>query len=141
MKTKFKLLPVILMLALFQSCVPEDQVPPDTGDVRDKYVGTWLFIDYAPNRNLKSTFAVVITLNPNNSSQVLLSNFGNPGSGFDPAYGIATSGNITVPSQNTATDWLTDGSGTLTNASTMSWSYSITAGGTKTTYQATATKQ
>lgn len=129
------------MLAFLQSCVPEDQVTPDTGDVRDKYLGTWLFIDYTPNGNLKSTFAVVITLDPSNSSQVLLSNFGAPGQGADPAYGIATSGRITVPSQNTSTDWIVEGSGTLVNESTMSWSYSITAGGDKITYQATATKQ
>jgi hypothetical protein len=140
MKKLFYFLAVILMVAFIQGCVPEDPVSPDTGDIRDKYLGTWIFIDNTPNRSLKSTFQVVISLDPDNSSQVLLSNFGDPGSGSDPAYGIATASRITVPSQNTSTDWLVDGSGTLVNENTMSWTYSITAGGDKITNQATATR-
>lgn len=140
MKKQFYFLAVILMAAFLQSCVPEDPVPPDTGDLRDKFTGTWLFIENSPSRSLNSSFTVVISLNPTNSSQVLLSNFGNPGSGYDPAYGIVTSSRITVPSQSMASDWTVDGSGTLLNAGTMDWTYSITAGGDKITYHATATK-
>lgn len=140
MKRQFQFLAIILMAAFVQGCVPEDTVTPDTGDVRDKFTGTWLFNENASNRSLKSAYTVVITLDPSNTSQVLLSNFGNPGSGYEPAYAIVTSNRLTVPSQNIASDWVVDGSGTLANSTTMTWSYSITAGGNRDTYTATATK-
>lgn len=138
---KIQFLAVILMAAFIQSCVPEDTITPDTGDDRDKFTGTWLVIENSKKSSLSVTYTVVISLDPSNSSQVLLSNFGNPGSGSDPAYGIVTTSSINVPSQSTSTDWIVDGTGTLANSTTMSWTYSITAGGDKIDYQATATKQ
>lgn len=141
MKRQLQFVAIVLMTAFFQSCVPEDTTTPDTGDIRDKYTGTWLVIENAKKSSLNVTYTVVISLDPSNSSQVLLSNFGNPGSGSDPAYGIPTTSRINVPVQSTSTDWVVEGSGTLANASTMSWTYSITAGGDKITYTAVATKQ
>jgi len=141
MKKQFHFFVFILIATFIQSCVPEDSVTPDTGDIRDKFTGSWLFIETGKKRSVNVTYTVEISKDPSNSSQVLLSNFGNPGLGYDPAYGIATSGRITVPSQNTASDWRVEGSGTLTNAGKMDWTYSITAGGNKDTYLATATRQ
>ena len=142
MKKQFQFLAAMLMIAFLQSCAPADTVTPDTGDARDKYTGTWLFIENTAKSSLSSAYTVVITKDPSNTSQVLLSNFGNPGPGYSPAYGIATTGSITVPSQTYASGWqIDDGSGTLSNASTMSWTYSITAGGNIDNYQAIATKQ
>ena len=141
MKKQFHLLIIIVLAALVQSCLPEEPIGPDTGDVRDKFTGRWIFIDNNPKRILKSTFEVVISIDPSNSSQVLLSNFGNPGSGSNPAIGIVTSSRITVTSQITAPDFRVEGSGILTNVNKMNWTYSITAGGNKDNYTATATKQ
>lgn len=141
MKKQFQFLAAMLMIAFLQSCAPTDTVTPDTGDARDKYTGTWLFIENTAKSSLSSSYTVVITKDPSNTSQVLLSKFGNPGPGYSPAYGIATTGSITVPSQTYASGWQIDGSGTLSNASTMSWTYTITAGGNIDNYQAIATKQ
>ncbi|HEX7411292.1 MAG TPA: hypothetical protein VF298_04045 [Bacteroidales bacterium] len=140
MKKQFQFLVIILMITFIQSCVPEDSVTPDTGDVRDKYTGTWLVIEHARKSSLIVTYTIVISLDPSNSSQVLLSHFSGY-SGSNPAYGIATSSSITVPSQSMASDWQVEGSGTLANSSTMDWTYTITAGGNTDTYTATATKQ
>jgi hypothetical protein len=141
MKKQLQFLSIMLMVSFMQSCAPSDTVTPDTGDVRDKYTGTWLFLEDTPKSSLSSSFMVVITRDPSNSGQVLLSNFGNPGPGINPAYGIATAGSITVPSQYMASDWMVDGSGSLRNAGIMDWTYSITAGGDHTAYHAIATKQ
>lgn len=141
MKKQLQFLTFILMVAFVQSCAPVDPVTPDTGDVRDKYKGTWLFIENPVKSGLNSSFMVVISLNSSNSSQVLISNFGNPGSGSNAVNGIVTSSGIVVTSQSSAPDFVVEGSGTLTNASVMDWTYSIKAGADMTTYHAIATKQ
>ncbi|MFZ4704553.1 MAG: hypothetical protein ACOYMF_00960 [Bacteroidales bacterium] len=138
MKNLLKLLVIVMFLSVLNACEPDTQTGPDT-DVRDNFVGTWTFSESSPNRSVNSTYSVVISKNPSNSSQVLLSNFTAAGSGTS-AYGIVTSTSITVPSQTIATDYIVDGSGILSNSSTMNWSYSYTAGGDKTDCTATATK-
>jgi hypothetical protein len=138
MKRQFQLLAFIFMISLLQSCEPKDQVVHERGD----YTGTWLFTETAAKSSLNTNtvYTVVISLDPSNSSQVLLSHFGGY-SGSETAYGIVTSGSIEVPSQSMASDWLVDGSGTLINANLMDWSYSVTAGGDRFPAHATAVRQ
>jgi hypothetical protein len=140
MNKYLKYLTIILFVSLISGCEPTDENSPDT-DVRDKFIGTWTFSELSPGRSVNATYSVVISKDPSNSSQVLLSNFTAIGSGGASAYGIVTSSRITVPSQSIATDYIVDGSGNLTNSSTMSWTYSYTAGGDKTDCSATATLQ
>jgi hypothetical protein len=138
MKKFLYLLTLAILISLIDGCEPDNTDGPDT-DVRDKYLGTWIFTEGSANRSVKATYSVVISKDPSNSSQVLLANFGD--SGGAAALGIATSSRITVPAQSIASDWAVEGSGSLSNSSTMSWTYSITAGGDKTDYIATATLQ
>jgi hypothetical protein len=124
----------------FIGCEPLDE-GTTSDDPRDKYVGEWQFIE-----SFKSTegnsYLVSISKDPNNSSQVILGNFGNPGSQSITVTGIATSSQIVVASQKMNNGWTIEGSGRTTNViKSMSWTYAITAGGDKTEYIATATKQ
>ena len=130
-----------MLYLLFNGCDTTNTEGPDTGDVRDKYIGTWLFTESASSRQPNSTYSAVISKDPSNSSQVLISNFTGVGSGSSDAYGIVTSGSISVPQQNLATDYKVEGYGSSSTSSKMNWTYSVTAGGTKDDYTATATKQ
>jgi hypothetical protein len=121
-------------------CEPLDE-GTTSDDPRDKYVGEWQFIE-----SFKSTegnsYLVSISKDPTNSSQVIIGNFGNPGSQDITVTGIATSSQIVVTSQKMSNGWTIEGSGKTTNVTkSMSWTYAITAGGDKEAYIATATKQ
>jgi hypothetical protein len=141
MKKYLNLLAVVMLLSLLNSCDTTNSEGPDTGDDRDKYVGTWLFTENSPARQPSSTYTAVISKDPSNSSQVLISNFTGVGSGSSDAYGIVTSGSISVPQQNIATDYKVEGFGSSSTSTKMNWTYSVTAGGSKDDYSATATKQ
>ena len=140
--TFFTILLALALTSLFLiGCEPLDE--DTTGDdPRDKYVGEWQFIE-----SFKSTegnsYLVSISKDPNNSSQVILGNFGNPGSQSITVTGIVTTSQIIVNSQKMSNNWTIEGAGRSTNTAntTMSWTYAITAGGDKEEYTATATKQ
>lgn len=140
MKKYLNLLAVAMSFSVIIGCEPDNTDGPDT-DIRDKFVGTWIFSELTPNRGINVTYDVVITIDPSNSSQVLLSNFTAVGSGANPAFGIVTTNSITIPLQTIATDYKVEGSGSLSNSTTMNWSYSYTTGADKTNCTATATLQ
>ena len=141
MQRYFKLLATIMFISLINSCDTTNSEGPDTNDDRDKYVGTWLFAESSSSRGPNSTYTAVISKDPSNSSQVLISNFTGFGSGSSDASGIVTSSSISVTQQNIATDYVVEGFGSLSTSSKMNWTYSVTAGGTKDVYTAIATKQ
>lgn len=143
MKTIFRLsfLVAILAVILYSGCDPIEDT--SSGDPRDKFVGEWQFIESGMLKSAKAqSYVVTIANDPGNSSQVLLKNFGNSGSQSIRAIGIVTSNNIVVNSQSMSNGWVVSGSGQTSNVTktSMSWSYSITAGGDKENYTATATK-
>jgi hypothetical protein len=140
---KTTVLTILFALALtslfFIGCEPLDE-DSASDDPRDKYVGEWQFIE-----SFKSTegnsYLVSISKDPNNSSQVILGNFGNPGSQSITVTGIATSSQIVVTSQRMSNGWTIEGIGKTTASKTsMNWTYAITVGD-KDEYTATATKQ
>lgn len=126
---------------LLTSCEPDDTTNPGD-DPRDPFIGAWQFIESFKSTEGQS-FIVTITKDPNNSSQVILENFGNPGSQAVSVTGIVTSKQIVISQQNMSNGWTVEGSGETTNVAktSMSWSYAITAGGDKTDYTATSTRQ
>lgn len=125
------------MLSFISSCTLDEDLDPLDGDIRDKYTGTWLFSESPASRN--TSYSVTISLDPSNSSQVLLKNIGNFGSSYS-AYGIVTSSSITVPSQEIYSGITIFATGTLTSADVMEWEYTITGGGDAEEYVATATR-
>lgn len=130
---------LFLLLLATISCVPEDDLGPDTGDPRDKFIGSWLFNETPAARNIDATFTVTISYDAGNSSQVMLRNFAQAG-GMYSAYGIVTSNRITVPEQEMAPGFIVEGSGTMSTTTSMDWEYTITAGGDMESFTATASK-
>ena len=134
---------ILLSLALtglfFVGCEPVDDT---TGDPRDPYVGEWQFIESFKSTEGQS-YIVTISKDPDNSSQVILGNLGNPGSQDITVIGTVTSGQVVVSPQSMGSGWLIEGAGKMSNSAktTMSWTYSITASGDKVDYIATATLQ
>lgn len=132
---------ILASSGLITSCEPDDTSTTDPNDPRKDYVGVWRFTENKKS-GLSQSYIVTISLDPNNSTQVLLTNFGNPGSSDDDAVGIVTTNQIVVSEQSLQNGWLVSGSGKLgTGGASMSWSYSITVGGDIEYYTATAVKQ
>ena len=123
----------------FIGCEAVDDTIGD--DVRDPYVGEWMFLESFKSTESQS-YMVTISKDPNNSSQVILENFANAGPGITVT-GIATSTQIVVSSQIISNGWTVNGSGITDNEdkTIMSWTLSVEAGGTKEDYTATATLQ
>ena len=80
MKTIFSLSLFLAALTILfiSACEPVDG-DPVSDDPRDAYVGEWQFIESFKSTEVQS-YLVTITKDPSNSSQILLANFGNPGS-------------------------------------------------------------
>jgi hypothetical protein len=140
--TLFSILFALALTSLFFiGCEPVDN-GTTTDDPRDPYVGEWHLIESFKSTEAQS-YLVTISKDPNNSSQVILGNLGNPGSQDITVTGIVTSSQLIVSSQTMSNKWIIEGSGSFSNVAktTMNWTYSITAGGNKDDYIATATLQ
>lgn len=129
-----------LVSILYSGCEPVDE--NTTGDDRDPYVGEWLL-----NESFKSTlsqsYIITISLDPMNSSQVIIGNLGNPGSQDITVKGTVTSGQVIVSSQKMSNNWFIEGAGSFSNISktAMTWTYTTIIGGDEQTYTATAALQ
>ena len=143
MKTMYLFILITLASAnlFFIGCEPVDN-NATSDDPRDPFIGEWQFIESFKSTEGQS-YLVTISKDPNNSSQVIVGNLGNPGSQDITVKGIATSNKIVVTSQSMGAGWIIEGSGAFSNVAktTMAWTYSITAGGNKDDYTATATLQ
>lgn len=145
MKTCLRLLVFFSFFSLsglFVSCEPDDTFDTDPTDTRNEFVGLWRFTENGYKNGLSQSYIVTISLDPDNSSQVILENFGNPGDTDNSVTAIVTSNQIVVSSQTMKNGWVVEGSGKRTTViGKMDWNYSIEAGGDKEYYTATATKQ
>ena len=134
--------PLIVLLAFsFVSCEPDTTTPdenPDT-DIRDKFVASWL-CNETSKLNGQSTFTVAISLNPSNSSEVLIANFylfGND----EKARALVTGNSITIPSQSFC-NHIISGSGFIdNNKTTINWDYYVNDGQQTDTCSAVYTKK
>ena len=125
-KPKYFLIPIIaLVITGFPACLPEDDGDP-FNDPRDKFIATWKVAENCTRGNYSST----ISADPSNSSQVLISNFGNPGPGYDPAVGLVVGSTVFVSSQTIGESWTVSGEGIYdTGSNTISWTYSLDIAG------------
>jgi hypothetical protein len=120
MKTKLLLTLTGIFMLLFSTCIPvDDDVDPD--DPNKKFLGVWKVNETCNRMN----YDVEIVTDPGNSAQVLIYNFGNPGSGYDPAVGLVVSNTVYVSSQNIGEGWTVDGEGTYQSNGTIIWSYDL----------------
>ncbi len=142
MKTviNFSVFLAALTILLISACEPVDNTT--NGDPRDPYIGQWQFYETTKSTENQS-YIVTITKDPNNSSQVILGNFGNSGSNSISAKGIVTSSQLVVSSQTMSNNWKVDGNGKFANSdeTIMNWTFSITAGANFDSHDATANKQ
>ena len=128
----------LLLIACISSCEPEDDI--DTGDLRDKFTGTWRFTETPVVKSPDAiSFTVTINYDPDNSSQVLLRNFAQLGGQYAP-YGIVTSNRITIPSQEVIPGFIVSGKGSLTGSNSMDWEYTTIAGGDMESFTAVASR-
>jgi hypothetical protein len=145
MKSCFRVILFAFILAstgLFVSCEPDDTTGTDPDDPRNDYVGVWHFTELNKKKDgLNQSYIVTITLDPNNSSQVLLDNFCNPGNSDNTAVGTVTTNQVVVSSQPLSNGWTVAGSGKLSGADKMNWNYSMIIGGDIEYHTAEAIKQ
>jgi len=109
-----------ILLTLLYSCNSND-TNTTSSDPRSNFTGNWTCVE-ASHLNGNSSFTVTISLNPNNSSQILLANFYHLGTN-QSVYGIVANTNVTVP-QQTVNGIKVSGSGNLANNNTkINWNY------------------
>lgn len=127
----FPLVALILTIICFASC--ETTVPDDNQNVREQYVAPWNCTEQSG-----MSYPVTITLDANNSTQVLIGNFHYLGTN-EKAYAIATTNNLTIPSQEICSNTI-NGGGTLNNANKITMKYYVNNHSTIDTVNATYTK-
>lgn len=131
---------LILLVLFMASCLPDEDLNPDAGDIREEFVGTWRFTETPIGRAVDAvSYTVTISYDQSNSSQVLLKNFAQVGGQFS-AYGIVTNNRITIPSQEVAQGFTVSGTGTMSESTSMDWEYTTIAGSTMESFTAVATK-
>ncbi|MHC1708285.1 MAG: hypothetical protein AB9842_12310 [Bacteroidales bacterium] len=128
----FVLLIAIPAIGFIWACNPDDD-PFSDQEARDNYIGTWRVQESDKG---KITYEVVISADPNNSTQVLINNFYNYG--IEP-YALVTATNITIPSQSFSKYLQLNGSGTL-SGSKITWTYYVNNGADLDTIQSVYTK-
>jgi len=133
MKSTIKYLGVILILGLLSlaACETTD-INPDE-DVRAPYLGTW-----SCSETSGMTYNVTVTLDQNNSTQILIGNFHLLGAS-EKAYAIATTNNLTLPSQ-VISGFTINGSGNLINNNLITMKYYVNDNADVDTVNATYTK-
>jgi len=143
MKTTFRFFLLLAVLSgfLITGCEPVDNTTSGD-DPRDPYIGVWQFLEGIKSTDGQS-YIVTVIKDPSNTSQVILENFGNPGTQDVSVIGIVTANQIVISSQSMSNGWTVEGTGKIANVAktSMTWTYSITAGGDKEYYTATATRQ
>lgn len=142
MKTLQRILLVLSLISIscFYACETDD-TGDDTTDPRDEFVGVWRFTETPTKKSaLSQSYIVTMSKDESNSSQLLLENLCNPGVSGSDAVGILTISTIMVTNQTLPNSWVIEGSGKKTGTGLMSWTYSITAGGDKMYYIASASK-
>jgi hypothetical protein len=110
-----------LTITFFQACIIEEDDDVNPTDPRTKFLGDWKVNEDCTRGN----YMAEILLDPGNSSQVFIENFGNPGPGYDPAVGLVVSGTIKVSSQNIGEGWTVSGQGTYQQDGSIIWTYSL----------------
>jgi len=142
MKTLFRISILLAVFTIFfiSACEPVDEDNPD-GDPRDAYIGEWQFVESFKSTKGQS-YVVDISKDPDNSSQIILENFGNSGVSGVYATAIVTSDQIVIPNQEMSNGWVTEGSGQMSNQkkTSMNLSYYFIIGADKENYTTTATK-
>jgi hypothetical protein len=131
MKTRNILIIISMVAMMLPACLPTDN-NVDPADPVTKFIGSWKVSESCRRLN----YNVDIQADPDNSAQVLIYNYGNPGPGYDPAVGLVVSNSVHVSPQTIGEGWTVSGKGTYQSDGTISWDYTLIIG--PGTYQCTA---
>ncbi len=104
-------------------------------DPRDKFTGTWSVNNESCNSR---RYQVIISNDPSNSSQVLLSNFAFS-QAPEPDTALVTGDNITLPTQFNTEKWQIKGDGKY-EKDEIEWTYTLVISGDQQQCTATYTK-
>lgn len=127
-----------MTLLLAVSCtITEDNNDYEVSE-RSVFLGTWNCTE-TDGTSYTFTYPVTIKEDINDTTRVILENFGYIGYNEKPPYGIVSNSTIDIPSQKVCNDNSTNvsGYGILIDKNTMSWEYEILIGGDKLNYNAT----
>ncbi len=124
MKIK-SIISLAVLLLMIAGCMTDQTTNPNSSDPRDKFLGDWKVTETCSRMN----YNVNISYDPQNSAQVLITNFGNPGSGYSPAVALVTGNTIYVSSQTIGSGWSVSGSGTMNDSGKINWSYDLVING------------
>lgn len=126
------------IMIFFTACEKTQDILPNNSDLRDDFIGEWT----CSETELKSTedYTVTIEKNPQNSSQVVLQNFGLLGPDAFP-YAYITDDRITLPQQTVNGYTIKNANGELVDQETIEWTYTLNDGSDDNKYEATYTKK
>lgn len=109
----------IAVLVVLQSCAVEED--PDFSDPRDKFIGTWNVSDQPSRIN----YTVDIVINPAQSANVILNNFGNMGGS---ANGLVVGNRIIIDKQDIGSDFLCKGEGSYISENSLKFEFELDDG-------------
>ena len=137
MKNLLPILTLFSLMFLLSACEEAEDLLPDNADPRDDFIGEW----NCSETELKSTddYTVTIQKDPDNSSQVLLQNFGLLGQDQYP-YGLITGDRINVPQQEINGWTIKNASGDMNGENSIDWTYTLSNGSDDFQYAATYTR-
>lgn len=134
----------LLSVLFISGCTEDDLIGPNgtNEDIRNKYIGNWLFDEQEATKHMFAFYSVEITIDPGNSAQVLLENFGNTGANYEPPCGLVFDSRIKIEDQTIGDGWqLKDAIGRLIEPGEMEWEYTLIVGGDAQNYTVTAALQ
>ena len=101
-----------------QSCAPTTD---DETEDRNNYVGTWSVSDQASKLN----YSVTITINPSNSTEILLNNFADLNT---TAVGLVIGRSVVIDNQQLGSEYSVNGSGSYINSGKLEFNFSLNNG-------------
>jgi hypothetical protein len=120
------------------SCTPEDEPTPDTGDSRDKLVGTWQCTENSPTFGTQNYY-VDISKDTSSTDKIEIDNFF--GLGLGKSIKGSLSGNLITISNATVMGYMFNGTGSVSSTwKSISWSYTVDDGNGPENVTATYTK-
>ncbi len=109
---------IILSIFFMQSCAPTTD---DETEDRNSYVGTWSVSDQSSRLN----YIVTITINPSNSTEILLNNFADLNT---TAVGLVIGRSVVIDNQQLGTEYSVNGSGSYINSRQLEFNFSLNNG-------------
>ena len=122
---------------MVSSCTLDESDDGPYVDPRTKFLGEWGVNDETCN---KGRYMVAISVDPSNSSQVLLFNFGFSQASV-PDTALIAGNTITLPTQMNSEKWRISGIGKYQDQDMIEWTYSLLISGDLQSCTATYVKQ